>query len=284
MRAIVQGDILCHHVRANMASDRSFYKVIGVMATYPARVGNLESQLRRLSSQVDHLNVVLNEFSETPEFFRNFHNVSAIIPSHDYKDVGKFTVYVRDRNDLVFLFDDDLLYPPDYVQRTAAWIEQHEGAIWPSAVFGYHGTIYTSYIMGFWGGIINSGGLRGAFRTIRAILRNRRFPDKVVYCYWGGLKKACRVDQLGTGTVAMRAHLMPELKDMESAKKMVDVRLAKICQRHRIPMICIPRAKEWIPREDLFSDGIWSSFTANSPDCLNIEVRELRAGKRLTRH
>lgn len=108
------------------------------LATYPPRHASMLDVVRALAPQLDRLNVVLNEYEQVPQDLDAFSNVVGILPEHDTKDAGKFLPDVSDA-DYVFLVDDDLIYPDDYVARTIASFE----ALGPSGFVGaYHGSLY----------------------------------------------------------------------------------------------------------------------------------------------
>ena len=112
--------------------------IIANLATYPLRRENLLPVVQAIAPQVDQLNVVLNQYdAELPELV-DIPNVKQIIPHEDTKDVGKFYPDVSDA-DFVFMIDDDLIYPADFVERSVASLT----ALGPSGFMGgYHASLY----------------------------------------------------------------------------------------------------------------------------------------------
>ena len=108
-------------------------KILGIMATFPQREEVLKKTLPAICKQVHILKLVLNEFSEVPLWLSEYGNVEPILPPEDLKDVGKF--YPERDADWIVMFDDDILYPDDYVSKSLNSIGDLAG------VFGYHGTI-----------------------------------------------------------------------------------------------------------------------------------------------
>ncbi|BDY97377.1 hypothetical protein MUTS15_60340 [Escherichia coli] len=51
------------------------------------------------------------------------------------------------------------------------------------------------------------------------------------------------VNQLGTGTVFLKADQLPSLKYMDGSQRFVDVRFSLYMLENEIGMICVPREK-----------------------------------------
>ena len=101
---------------------------IGQIATYPGRIGNLPAMLESVGSQLDEIHVVLNQYSAAQRRrLPKLANVDYLVPDEDLKDTGKF-LRRAGANEYVFLMDDDLIFPADYV---ATLIEAHRAL--PSA-------------------------------------------------------------------------------------------------------------------------------------------------------
>lgn len=77
--------------------------------------------IQSLHAQVDKINLCLNEFEEIPEELDGFSKLNPVIPDKDYKDVGKF-IFPCAKNDMIVLTDDDIIYPPDYVEKCSIFI------------------------------------------------------------------------------------------------------------------------------------------------------------------
>jgi hypothetical protein len=207
-------------------------KRIGRMATYPARSDYLSRAVTSLSGQLDKLYVIANEYSRKAiKKLPAIENVEYIIPECDLKDTGKF-VGDRDPRQLVFLLDDDLLYPDNYVSTLAAaygdlGIER--------AVVGLHGVVYSDLFDG---------------------AANSRFVAK----FDKALERRMVVNQLGTGCIMTRGDLLPSFDYMASSQRFVDVRFARYCYEQKIAMVCLARAAGWI-RDLEPQDSIFESYT-----------------------
>lgn len=198
--------------------------------------------------QVKHVNLILNEYEEVPEFVSRFQNVFPIIPDRDLKDTGKFFPECS-QEDLVFLVDDDLIYSPSYVSLMLG----HANSLdLNNNVLGLHGTIYR--------------------RNIKSLRSRRRFD------FSARLRKPIFVDQLGTGTVLVKGKNLPSFDYMSSSQKFVDVRFAKWCFERQLNMVSVPRPKGTITSIRVSGGSIYDTFTRKSPDHVLNEVRSF-AGK-----
>ncbi len=229
--------------------------IVANMASFPARAATLEAAVTRLSEQVDQINLCLNEFDSVPDWVESFDNLHAIIPSEDYKDIGKF-IFSHRPDDLVFLVDDDLPYPMDYVERSRVAFEALEARNGGRIVAGYHGTIYRRFsITRFL-----KDGLRG-----RGWRLDQAGRAKIMFPYYEGLGEARRVTQLGTGTVIARgAHVAP-LEEMRDAARRADLRYAHWCSREAIPMVALPRETGWIGNVENDEASIFETYTRDLP-------------------
>lgn len=81
------------------------------ISTIPGREQMLKNTVQSLIGQVDRLRVVLNNHKHTPAGL----NGCDIIYLRNHKgDAGK--IYKLPRHGYIFLCDDDLIYPPDYIK------------------------------------------------------------------------------------------------------------------------------------------------------------------------
>lgn len=233
--------------------------IVANLATYPPRRAHVIAVVRNLAAQVDRLNIVLNEYSEPLEELAAFSNVVQVVPPKDTKDTGKFLPVV-DKDDTVFLVDDDLVYPKDYV---AAGLAAIRGFPDTPHVFGYHGCTY---------------------RRPRPSLSRKRLrqwwtydPARIaeyrkVIPFQSGRSKAYRVDQIGTGTAIVKGRDLPPFSYMESSQSFVDVRLAKWCFENGVVQVVLPKAAGWI-QSVAFDQSIYIDFTRRNPSHVADEIR-----------
>lgn len=232
--------------------------IIANLATYPPRSENLEKVVAVISPQVDRLNIVLNQYDALPDELKKYPNVFLFIPDEDLKDVGKFYPDVSDAK-YVFLIDDDIIYPPDYVSATIA---RFEALALQNCMGGYHGSLYMRPRLGQ---LIRSPGLLFTYNKRVADFRSGKF------CLFDELETATVVDQIGSGTAILRGKDMPPFEYMRTSVKYVDVRLARWCFERGIIPVCLPRAAGWIGGVG-FDETIYGGFTATNPSYVNTEI------------
>ena len=215
------------------------------LATFPPREALMLGVVARIAPQVAHLSVVLNEYDAIPEELRSHGNVEPIIPPWDLKDAGKF-MPPRDPYDLVFLIDDDIAYPPDYVAKTLERVGERDVE---RNVYAYQGNAWVA---------------EGGRMTVRSYMF-KRAHDAIT---GAGL--------VGTGTVMALGKNLPGLDVMESAAGFVDVRYAGWLAMRRVNPWVLPREARWLvptlPRE-LKSESLYETVHKAQPELYAGELR-----------
>lgn len=222
------------------------FKIVGIVCTIPSRKKTFEDVFKTIESQVDKLYVYPDKYTDDiPDFLVNSPKVS-LISTLDYpglRDGAKFLpiqigILEGDLDQtIIFTFDDDIIYPPDYVHT----LSQRLIELNFRAVVGVHGAILTE-------GFEN-------FRT-----------DRKVFHFKKELLKNTIVDVLGTGTTAFRADLLHGRFNAEDvAPGMIDLSLAVVCRRNAVPMYCISRHTGWL--RDAMPEGqdqsLWDELVQN---------------------
>jgi hypothetical protein len=174
--------------------------------------------------------------------------------------VGKFLPDVRDAA-YVFLIDDDLIYPDDFISRTIAAFEALGSGRY---VGGYHGSLYR----------------KPAFS-----LKPKRFHRWLTYRsdvvaahrmkvqVHQPLAAPLVVDQIATKAAILRGEDMPPYDYMEGSQKYVDVRLARWCFERGIRPVLLPRPGGWIG-EIQFDETIFGTFTRTNPPEVAAEIMQ----------
>lgn len=231
--------------------------IIANLATYPPRRALLDKVVSAISPQVDRLNIVLNQYNEVPRELLNYGNVVPHIPDEDLKDVGKFFPDTR-RARLVFLLDDDIMYPPDYVEES---IKRLDVINMPNCMGGYHASLYTK------------PGISYILKHPRLWLgwRNRIADFRLPFNFNAALERATIVDQIGSGTAILRGEHMPPYGFMAGSQKFVDVRLARWCCERGITPICLPRKDKWLGQHEV-EEAIYTNFTTQHPKHVSAEI------------
>lgn len=238
--------------------------LIANIATYPPRAGRLEQVMSIIAPGVDRVNLVLNEFEEIPAHLAKHDNVIPVIPQEDTKDTGKFLPEVGE-NDLVFLVDDDLIYPTDYFSRSADLYEALGQGKW---VGGYHGTYYSR--------VPKKITPKKLLQIVPVFMGNRE-PFKNTYHYAKRLSKHRRVAQIGTGTAVLRGNLMPPFEYMRTSQKFVDIRFGRWCAEQGISMVCFSHERDWMNKIS-FRETIRNTFTRHLPEEVVDEIRSYALG------
>jgi hypothetical protein len=211
----------------------------------------LETVISALAPQVDRLNLCLNEYRQVPDFLARYPNLHLHLPTEDLKDEGKFIFEVAADDD-VLLVDDDILYPPDYVERMLSF---HKVLNFPCAI-GVHGIIYSDFFDG-------------------------RPLARLVAVFHEPLVKYMVVNQLGTGTVLTKGRFLPLRSFMQGSAQFVDVRFARHCLAHGVSLICVPRAKGWLRIVNSGGTSIFDSFTRQPSPTALLEIAEIQGFARL---
>ncbi|WP_208348907.1 hypothetical protein [Pseudaestuariivita rosea] len=228
--------------------------IVANLATYPPRHENLLPVVTSIASQVDLLNVVLNEYDSIPEQLASFPNVRAVIPDHDTKDAGKFYPEL-DGATYVLLIDDDLLYPSDYVSKT---VERFEALGAGGFVAGYHASLYRKPKL--------------SLRKWLDFLQSRNIANhRKVYIFYNQLDEPVVVDQVATNAAILKAADMPPYEYMKDSQKFVDVRLAKWCFEKGLTPIALPKAAKWLGTVR-FDESIYEDFTKQNKQHVADEI------------
>lgn len=231
--------------KANAAAARRKSRVVAVMATFPARKRFVGEAIASLMRQVDQFYLVANQCNKRELERLVPKGTEVIIPPKDLKDTGKFFVKVEP-DDYVILCDDDIIYPPDYVERLQSVYKEFEHL---KPIVGVHGVTYSDFFDG------NPAG-------------------RIVQVFHQVMPGHCFVNQLGTGTLLCRGTQMPEFAFMETSSKFVDVRFAVHSQRKGYPRICIARSGGWM-KEIQTGDSLFENFTKTWPAAVTREAQEI---------
>jgi hypothetical protein len=206
--------------------------VVAGIATFPKRAAILEDCLTRIAPQVDAVILYLNEYNSIPHFLTKFRNVHPILGKDAFGDLsaaGKMVVLNHCRDCYLFLLDDDVLVPKDYVDRIKAGIDLYENR----AAFCVHGTII-------------AGDAEGYF-------------ERSQYFGWRGeLREHKLVTLIGSGTFAVHQSRFPAEFEQFLGPVMVDLQISLICRDNGVPLLSIERPALWLDVN--IQDGLWEQF------------------------
>ncbi len=206
--------------------------VVASLCSIPERQELLRQTLASLGPQVDEIHLYLDRYAAVPDFVRESHPNITVRLSRDLpglRDNGKFIPLLgRDEPCYFFTADDDLHYPPDYVNAMVKKIDYY-GRL---AVLGVHGVLIPEKPTGYFSG----------FRRVHSFKRE--------------LERDQLVNNLGTGTVAFHSD---RLKGVDyrtfTHGGMVDLYLAAFCKARGIPMIAVARPEDWLREMELPNEG-----------------------------
>lgn len=117
------------------------------IAAIPERETALKQTIASLINQAPRIGVYLNGWKRIPDFLRHEKIEIAGFHDADLGDVGKFH-WVDNHDGLYFTCDDDLVYPPDYIKRTAAKLKEHNYR----AAVGWHGSLIKEPFVNYYDG------------------------------------------------------------------------------------------------------------------------------------
>jgi hypothetical protein len=184
------------------------------------RKEGLKKTLESVINQVDHVNVFLQDYRSVPDFLD--HHKITIALGEEYPEVwskgaGAKFFWADQVHGYHFIIDDDILYPPDYVQYCIEKIEYYQR----KAVVGFHGSIFKPIIENY----IES---KDRFWFIEK-LANDQF-----------------VHLLGTGLLAYHTDTISVSVDDFIYRNMADLQFALLAQKQQVPLICLSRTDGYI--------------------------------------
>ena len=203
--------------QAAQARLRGRPEVFASLATIPSRLDGLQRVVEALLPQVDGLGVYLNEYDRVPSFLdRREIVVERSEDSGVRGDAGKF-FWAGTRVGYHLVCDDDIAYPPDYVDRLVEGIERYGRR----AVVGFHGCV-----------------LRMPVADYHSSRRLLHFSQ--------ALANDAPVHVLGTGVAGYHASAIDVWPKDFLAPNMADIWLALLGQHQRVPFVCLRRPKNWL--------------------------------------
>lgn len=122
---------------------------IGAMATMPSRADSFARVLPMVAPQVERLYLYLDGFAHVPDVVGAHRNVVPLLAQEheDLHAAGRFLPlrWLR-RRSVYVVFDDDIVYPPGYVDAIVEGLASFAGR----ALVAYHGNVfrppYRSYV------------------------------------------------------------------------------------------------------------------------------------------
>ena len=200
-------------------------KITANIATYPPRKESLKRMLESIAGQFDEVRVCFNEYKNQDEiynfghWFTDTYATSFVIcwPVENLTDNGKF--YGLDRitePEYYFTLDDDLIYPPDYVEKTLEALKVY------GCIVSHHGRRLLGTGLNYYKG-------HKAFRCLDEI------------------KEAERIDVPGTGVMAFDTrYFHPKGLAHDPRQRMSDLIFAEAAAKAGKQIGVLPHPLGWI--------------------------------------
>lgn len=195
------------------------------IATYSGRKDFLPKvieSLKRQTMKLDAIRVWYNDYEpeNVPGIVQHFNGM-------DYTDRGKFiwldNIRVTGKHEIYFSCDDDLEYPPDYVERTLEGMNRH-----PGKVVSYHG------------------------RRLKGENKNYYFEHQA-YNFLATINEDKDIEVPGTGVTAFDTRvLIPDIIQYND-NCMADVLMALEMAKAGVKGVCLSHKRGWVnnlPAED----------------------------------
>ena len=196
--------------------------VICGIATIKERKENLKLTVDSLINQVDKLIIYQNGYYDNTDFLNNekIEVLSSLITGIDMGDAGKFFKVGEYKEYFYYLsVDDDLIYPPDYVNNLISNLKKYDNKV----IVSHHGRIMKenpkSYYKDFEVG----------FRCLDEV------TDEI------------EIDFGGTGVMGFHTSTVKNLTfDMFKSPNMADIWVGKYAKENNIPIIILKHNEGWL--------------------------------------
>ena len=207
--------------RARFGTLPSMLPRIGGMATMPSRAVTLMQALPSILAQLDRLYLYLDKYTSVPPALLGHDKIVPLLPKPgepSFKSSGKFlALAAHGKPCLYFAFDDDIAYPPDYVNHMAAALRRHRF----QALVGLHGAVFPL--------------------PPKSYARDRK-----ILHFEQGRQLDSFVDELGTGTAAFHSECLKfNVRDW-AHHDMDDLMMMIECIRQDVPRVSVRRPHHYL--------------------------------------
>jgi hypothetical protein len=206
---------------------------VAAIATLASRVETFQKVLSVIHAQVDHVFIYLDGYNVPPSFLGSFDRVT-VRRAEDAGDLHASSRFLclQDLSNptAVVIVDDDIIYPPDYVDRLVSALQRLEG----KAIVGVHGRIFMP--------------------PYQSYVRNA-----AVAHFGCELVQDRQVHVLGTGTCAFISSNFRVDPREWGGTDMNDIEVAIEAQRRGLPRIAVARAAGWLKAHaECQPDSTWA--------------------------
>jgi len=219
-------------------------KVIAFIASVKDREQQLKIVIDSIVGQVDLIHVVLNWYDEVPNWIleKDCKIHAHLNPKNDHAhdsiwnlvDAENMVERINGQSSYYFVFDDDLNYPTDYIEKLIGCIERHDR----KAVVTVHGANVAQPVESY-------------------------YQCRNVYGFSSWLDEDQHVDMAGCGTVAFHSStIRPTLQDFPIVF-MRDLWFSILCKKNNVPIVAIARYKDWITSLETMGETVYEASNNN---------------------
>lgn len=189
------------------------------MATMPKRERACRKVIDSILAQTHedwHLWVSLNDYGSVPRGWPEDSRITYRLSDNELGDGEKFFPHDQEGSDLLFAIDDDIVYPPDYLEKMLGWFNHFDQRY----AIAVHGSILTNQ-----------------FRSWAY--------DRWVSHFAYGQKQPAHMHILGTGTVLLKKEWL-EGYQFADFRNMSDIGVSLQLRREGVARITVPRSRGWL--------------------------------------
>jgi hypothetical protein len=199
------------------------HKVTANIATQPKRYESLLETLKSIDGQFDEIRLYLNNFDYVPGELSKY----TTHIGKDLTDNGKF-FWSENPNEYYFSLDDDIIYPPDYVEKTLPLIGNR--------IVSYHGRRLTGKNKEYYG-------------------------NHKIYMFSNSNYANRKLDVLGTGVTAFDTSVFKPTLWKSPNYCMTDLVISLEAHIYGVPIICPKKERNWLYEPEARFDGIYFRFS-----------------------
>lgn len=211
----------------------------------PSRLPQLEQMVPSVLSQVDRLNVYLNNWDEVPEILQHPKIVVARSQEHgDRKGAAKW-FWTDTVQGYHLMCDDDIIYPPDYVEKMVEAVDRHGR----QAIIGVLGKRFREPLTSYYKSVAHYG--------VRMTL-----PCDV------------RCHLIGTGTIAYHSPTVQLRSDISPIPNMEDLWLARFAKENNIRVHAVARQANWLVPLPVETWSVYGNYLSTGDDSVQTKVMQ----------
>lgn len=195
-------------------------RVICGVATIESRLSALPDMVGSILAQIDKLIVYQNGYKKITNFLNHekIEVISSLDTGSDMGDAGKFYKIGRYDNCYYFSLDDDLIYPPNYVDNLIKGLNYYNNEV----ILSYHGRTLRSDACCYY------KDYQEYFRCLGSLDNDR-------FVHFGG-----------TGVMGFHTSVFKVRYEMLKKANMADIWIGLIARKQNIPIVVRQHAKGWI--------------------------------------